>query len=491
MHSKVLFLIPPLIPIFRDDLDIRGGRDSYRARYPHIGLAYMAAVLRERDITYKVVDMNLGYSFDQVLGDIRYTSPDFVCITVYSAGYRIVYSLVDSLKARYRGMIVLGGPHISIVNRQALEMTQADFAVVGEGEYALLELLHHSELGTINGLIWRQDSRIIVSETREYLRDLDSLPYPAFEDFELDKYLCFTDRRLPIITSRGCPFRCIYCCTPLSMGCRFRARSPENVVDELQYWYEKGWTAFDINDDVFTFDKERAKRICELILKHGLRIKFNLAVGIRANSVDEELLQILKEAGCRFISYGCETGNDRVLKAIKKGIRTRDVVNAVNLTRKIGINHKVNFIIGHPMEQYDDALDSIKLAKRLKCNFVGFNNLIPYPGTEAYALIESNPHARFLYPPGVYLNDLTHKKLMPVFETDKFPAQDMEKALRMGFDLEERSLASFRFGRCKGYFVFLLGRNKCISKTVHWLFDLLMSTRVGSSMYKLFVKSPW
>jgi len=491
MHRDVLFLVPPLVPIFRDDPDIHGGRDSYRARYPHIGLAYMAAVLRDRGISYKVVDMNLGYSFNQVLDEIKYGSPDFVCITVYSAGYKIVYSLVNSLKAYYRGIIVLGGPHIAVVSRQALEMTQSDFAVVGEGEYALVELLQHSELGTIKGLIWRQDSEIIKNEGREYLKDLDSLPYPAFEDFELDKYLCFTDRRLPIITSRGCPFRCIYCCTPLSLGHRFRARSPENVVDEMQYWYEKGWTTFDINDDVFTFDKVRSKRICELILKRGVQIRFNLAVGIRVNSVDEELLRILKEAGCRFISYGCEAGNDHILKAIKKGIRTKDVENAVRLTRKVGINHKVNFIIGHPVERYNDALDSIELAKRLNCNFVGFNNLIPYPGTEAYTLIKSNPDARFLYPPEVYLNELTHKKLMPVFETDKFPAKDREKALRMGFDLEERTLASFRFGRCKGYFAYLLGRNKHISKIAHRLFDLLMSTRIGSSVYRLVVKSPW
>ena len=143
------------------------------------------------------------------------------------------------------------------------------------------------------------------------------------------------------------------------------------------------------------------------------------------------------------------------------------------------------------MERYDDALDSIKLAKRLKCNFVGFNNLIPYLGTEAYTLIKSNSGARFLYPPEVYLNDLTHKKLMPVFETDKFSAKDMEKVLRIGFDLEERTLSSFRFGRRKGYLAYLLGRNKRISKIAHHLFDLLISTRVGSSVYKLAVKSPW
>jgi radical SAM superfamily enzyme YgiQ (UPF0313 family) len=491
MHQNVLFLVPPLIPILRDDLDIRGGRDSYRARYPHLGLAYMCAVLRTSDITYKVLDMNLGYSLDQVLDEIKSCSPDFICITVYSAGYKIVYSLVNSLKTRYGGIIVLGGPHISIIGGQALEMTTADFAIAGEGEYALADLVHNLEPQTVKGLIWRRDSQIIENEKRELLNDLDSLPYPAFEDFEIDKYLCFLDKRLPIITSRGCPFRCIYCCTPLSMGHGFRARSPENVVDEICYWYEKGWNVFDINDDVFTFKRERARRVCELLLERKLKITFNLAVGIRANSVDEELLRVLKEAGCRFISYGCEAGSDRILQAIKKGIKTKDVENAVKLTRKVGINHKVNFIIGHPMEGYSDALESAKLAKRLKCNFVGFNNLIPYPGTEAYSLIDSNPHARFLYPPDVYLNDLTHKKLMPVFETDKFTVEQMRKVLMKGFDLEEKTLACFRFGLCKGYFVYLLERNKYIWKQSRRLFDCIISTKIGSTIYRFLVKSPW
>ena len=491
MKYEVLFLVPPLLPIFENDTGIRGGRDSYRARYPHTGFAYMAAVLREKQITYKVVDMNLGYSFGQVLELLKHDSPEFICITVYSAGYKTVYSLTDSLKSQYRGKIVIGGPHISVVSRQALEMTEADFAVVGEGEYALLELVQHLHPEGIRGLIWRQDSQVIVNERRPFLRDLNALPFPAFEDFELDTYLCSTDRRLPIITSRGCPYQCTFCCTRLSMGSRFRARSPENVVSEIQYWYDKGWNTFDINDDVFTLDRQRARRICELLLERDLQIRFYLSVGIRANSVDEELLRIMKAAGCRFISYGCEAGNDRILKSIKKGIRTEDVVNAVNMTRKVGINHKVNFIIGHPTERYEDAVDSIRLARSLRSNFVGFNNLIPYPGTEVYTLIDANQNARFLYPPEVYLNDLTHKKLMPVFETNEFPADKRKKVLRQGFDLEERRLASFRFGKYKGYFAYLMGRNKHISKVSRWLFDLVMATTIGSKLYGLIVRSPW
>ncbi|MCK4732306.1 MAG: hypothetical protein KAT65_07595 [Methanophagales archaeon] len=169
----------------------------------------------------------------------------------------------------------------------------------------------------------------------------------------------------------------------------------------------------------------------------------------------------------------------------------KDVINANDITRKVGINHNFNFIIGHPTETYKDAMDSIRLAKSLKCSFVAFNNHIPYPGTGAYASIENNEKARFLYSYKVYLNDLTHKRLLPVFERDYFNAEERKKALIKGFNLEEKTLACFRFGKYKGLFVYFLTRNKYVSKMSHWLFGVIVSTEVGSAFYNLIVKPPW
>jgi anaerobic magnesium-protoporphyrin IX monomethyl ester cyclase len=489
--QTVLFLIPPLKSILGNPHVRKDGRDSYRARYPAIGIGYIIALLKQARVTCKVLDMNIGYSSDDVLAFVKSNKPDFVGIMIFSAGYQMAYSLIDYLRPHYEGKVVVGGPHVSVVTKQILEETTADFAIVGEGEHALLELVQNSELKAIKGLIWRQESKIIVNETRPYLEDIDSLPFPAFEDFELEKYFCYVDRRVPIITSRGCPYQCNYCCTRLSMGKKWRARSPENVVDEIQYWYEKGWSIFDINDDVFTLDKDRAEKICNLILERKLNIILNLYVGIRVDNIDEHLLRVLKKSGCRFISYGCEAGNNRILKDIKKGIKVEDVINAVEITREVGINCKVNFIVGHPSERYEDFMDSIKLAQDLRCSFIGFNNLIPYPGTEAYSDIESDPNARFLYSPEVYLNELTHKRLTPVFETNRFTSQERAIALKRAFDVEERTLARFRFGKLKGTFVYVLGRNKHVSAVSRWLFDLAISTRLGSATYRLVVKPPW
>jgi len=343
----------------------------------------------------------------------------------------------------------------------------------------------------ISALIWRQGSKIIMNDKRTYINDLDSLPFPAFEDFELEKYLCYADKRLPIITSRGCPYKCNYCCTPLSMGKKFRKRGPENVVDEIEYWYKKGWTIFDFNDDVFSLDKKRAKDICDLIVKRGIDIKFNLYVGLRVNNVDRDLLQSLKASGCRFISYGCESGSERIIKVIRKGIRVSDVISAVNATKEVGIKCKVNFIIGHSTETYQDALESIKLANNLKSDFVGFNNMVPYPGTPAYEWIKNNKNARFLCSPEAYLNELTHKRPIITFETDEFKVDAREKLLKKGLNLEKRTLACFRFGKYKGYFVYLLTKNRWISKITDYLFRVFTSTRIGCRVYRGIVKQPW
>lgn len=456
----------------------------------------MAAMLKQNKIDYHILDMNLGYSSEQILEFVEGHRPHLICITVFSAGYKKVYSLIEFIRSYHQGLIVIGGPHISITTEQSLKATPADFAVVGEGEHTLSELIDelnnsNPEFQKINGLIWRRGGyKIIMNEKRDYINNLDALPFPAFEDFELEKYLCYVDKRLPIITSRGCPYRCNYCCTPLCMGKKFRVRSPENVVDEIEHWHKRGWSIFDFNDDVFTLDKKRARNICDLITERGLDIKFNLYVGIRAD-IDEDLLQSLKTSGCRFISYGCESGSDRILKTIKKGLRARDVMNSVNITRKVGVNCKVNFIIGHSTETYEDAMQSIKLAKNLKSNFVGFNNMVPYPGTQAYQWIQDNETARFLYSPEVYLNELTHKRLIITFETDEFTAKEREKLLKIGLDLEKKTLACFRFGKYKGYFVYLLTRNEWISLISTRVFKLFVSTNIGSAIYKLIVKPPW
>jgi len=486
---KTLFIIPPLRTVF-------GEEGAGVPEHPHVGVAYLVAMSKQNNIRCKIIDMCLGYTYLQVLEFIKQYKPNLICITCFSSGHDKVYTLIEKIRnARFSSNlpIVMGGPHSSAIRSKILEETRADFAVVGEGEHAIIELIKELRgsnpcFENIKGLIWNQNSQIIENKERPYIQELDKLPFPAYDDFEIERYICHDDRRLPIVTSRGCPYQCNYCSVRLSMGNCFRARSPENVVDEIEYWYKKGWNKFDFNDDAFTLDMGRAARICELIKERKLGIRFYLYNGIRANKVDEDLLKLMKEAGCRFLAYGCESGNNTVLRAIKKGLRVEDVINAVNMTKEVDIKHAVNFIIGHPTETYEKAMESIKLAKELKCNFVNFYNLIPYPNTDLFKWIEKSGNARFLYPVEVYLNKLSYRNISPVFETNEFSAEDRIRALKQGFDLYERTVMQFRFGKHAGYLAYLLARKR-------WIFEksrrILMHTKTGSKMYRWITKKSY
>jgi len=158
------------------------------------------------------------------------------------------------------------------------------------------------------------------------------------------------------------------------------------------------------------------------------------------------------------------------------------------MTNEVDIKQAVNFIIGHPTETYEKAMESIKLAKELKCNIVNFYNLIPYPNTDLFKWIEKSENARFLYPVEVYLNKLSYRNIFPVFETNEFPAEDRIRALKQGFDLYERTVMQFRFGKNAGYLAYLLARNR-------WIFEksrrILMHTKTGSKMYRWITKQSY
>lgn len=436
----------------------RSDEHSSRAAYPHVGIAYLTAVLKRHGVEVKIADMRLDD--ESYLADtLRNFSPDLVGITTYSQFYQNAYKIIEIVKALGDYPVVIGGPHVSAILGKVLEETKADFAVKREGEYTCLELLEAIEKGNkslnrIEGLIWRDGEKIVENPDRPFIQNLDLLPFPAYEDFELKRYLWHDLKRLPLLTSRGCPYSCIYCSIKLSHGRKFRARSPENVVDEMEYWHERGWTTFSINDDCFTFDKGRAKRICDLIVERNLKIRYTLYNGIRADRVDEELLRKMKQSGCVLVQYGLESGNDQVLKTIKKGLTVGQVVEAVKMTNEIGIDNVVNFIIGHPSETYEKAMESIRLAKELPSSYVCVYNLVPYPGTELFEWIERN--ATFNYPPEEYLRKISYGEKKPIFETEDFSTEERKKVLEKGFSLYRRRLLRFRFGRIKGFILYLL-----------------------------------
>lgn len=453
---KILFIVPQLKSMYGDS--------GIKSCHPHVGIAYLSSWLKMNKIEVELFDDGIELSNEKLIEKIKNSDADLIGITMFSYCYQIGYDLINLIKKTTKTPLVVGGAHISATKKQILEETEADFAIKHEGEKTLLELIQYTSTGrndfeNIDGLIWRNNYKeIIENKDRKLLssKELDELPLPDYESFVLEKYLCYETKTLPIITSRGCPYGCNYCSVKLSMGRSFRYRSAINVYKELKHWHDRGWVNFDINDDCFTFDMKRAGEICDLIIINNLKIKFSLYNGIRVDRVDQRLLSKLKEAGCVFLTFGCESGNENILKQIKKGITLSQVRQASVWAHSLGIKHSVNFIIGHTKETYKMAMDSLRFAKSLPCEFVNFYNLVPYPNTEAYKWAEE--HGKFLVDKNNYLKYISYRENTPIFETSEFTKEERMKITKEGFDLYEMKILQFRLGKVIGTISYYLTR---------------------------------
>ena len=216
------------------------------------------------------------------------------------------------------------------------------------------------------------------------------------------------------------------------MGRRYRSRSPENVVAELEYWKEKGWNSFMFYDDIFTFDMNRAEKICDLIIQKKLRISFKTST--RADRVNELLLTKMRDAGCVELSFGVESGHPDVLRGLKKGETVEDIVKGIQLTRKAGIPKiSATFVIGGPGETWETFMASYNLAKSLPIDSACFFNLVPYPGAELFSWVEDN--TKFVIDKEIFLDKVSYWQREPIFETDEFSRAERIKAYDMAFEL--------------------------------------------------------
>ncbi len=414
-YSRTLLVFPPY----------EGG--WYGALRPPLGIGYLAQALADAGHEYDVLDMSLGYRFDDLARRVREFQPGLIGVSMMTLMYRSHYDLVAKLRAEFPDVaIAAGGPHVSTLREQVLHDAPAiDFGFVLEGERTLLQLVEGAAPGDIPGLVWRDNGEVRFNGAPSPILDLDAVAFPRFEKFERGRYV--TDE-IDVLTSRGCPHRCIYCPVKTAIGRRFRPRSPESVVDEIEYWRTQGVRGMGIADDNFTLDRDRTHAICEEILRRGLNdITFRCGNGIRADKVDRELLAKMREAGFQFISFGVEAGNNKVLETIKKGETIEQVRQAVADACELGFEVTLFFIVGSPGETRGDVQDSIDLAKAFPVFDAKFYNLIPFPATELFDYCQQ--HGLLLKPPEDYLNDANHWENEPVFQTPELSLAERREAL--------------------------------------------------------------
>jgi radical SAM superfamily enzyme YgiQ (UPF0313 family) len=351
-----------------------------------LGLLYLGARLEQGGHDVFLEDLQLSRSplrrLQQTLNKFQ---PDLAGVTSFSLNLPIAARILQKIKSLFPGVItVWGGSHVSFDDMNILQQYPAvDVVVRGEGEETLLEVADRATRGKdfhgLLGISWRgKDGRLYQNPPRPFREDLDKLPRPAWHLLKLSQYRAFGDGA-SIMTSRGCPHRCVFCVGRKMIGARGRFRNPEAVVDEMEALVRLGFRRIRIEDDLFTFRSERALAICEEIDRRGLSIRWRAYS--RVDTIDAELLRWMKRTGCERLLYGAESGSAEILKRIRKGITPDQTRRAVEMTREAGIGVLASFVLGLPGETPQTLQQTLDFAESLRVPYT-LNLLTPYVGTE-------------------------------------------------------------------------------------------------------------
>jgi len=388
---KVLLVNPPQLNMITNN--IPAIVDEERGYNPPLGILYVAAYARENtrhDIS--VIDAVVEeLDYPALKERIAAEKPDVVGVTATTFTLVDAVLTVKAVKEISDGIkVVMGGPHPYIYPEESINLPGVDFLVLGEGEEvfaALLGRLGDKEaLRKIPGLVFRDEGRIINTGCPPLIDDLDGLPFPARDLTPYRDYYSLIARTQPVttmITSRGCPFRCLFCDRP-HLGKRFRHRSARNVVDEMEQCVGMGIKEFLIYDDTFTVNRKRVFDICAEIKARGLEIGWD--VRARVDTVTPDMLRAMKDAGCDRIHYGVEAGSPEVIETLRKDITIEQVRRVFRETRDIGISTLAYFMIGSPGETRAQMDESLRLAEELNPDYLHLSIATPFPETDLYRM---------------------------------------------------------------------------------------------------------
>lgn len=389
----VLLIVPPY-----------SGEDRYGKRLSKLGpvaeplgLAYIAAVLEQAGHHVELVDaIALNLSADAVarkLEDHRYK---LVGVTMLTPMYGRAVEVIRAIhRADPEVKIMVGGAHPTIMPLETLqEISEIDIVVTSEGEATMVELVSALEggrpLAEIEGIAYREGEQPVLNPPRPYIKDLDSIPLPARHLLPMKRYNLTASRhkRLPsytIIVARGCPFNCAFCSH--QFGRTHRHHSPTRVIEEMVLLIGAyGAKEINLEADTLTLNRKFLVSLCEEIIRAGLNERVEWTCESRVDTVDKELLRLMKEAGCWQISYGVETGSQRLLDLIQKGTTLEQVEQAFRWTKELGINIRGFFMLGLPTETREESFQTIEFARKLDPDWAQFTVTVPFPGTELFEI---------------------------------------------------------------------------------------------------------
>jgi radical SAM superfamily enzyme YgiQ (UPF0313 family) len=367
-----------------------------------IGITLLGAVAENLGHKVRVLDVGLerdpSAALKQELSSLRYDVAGLSCMSVEFLGG--VQTAEEIRKLSPRTHVIFGGQHPTIMPEQVMKVDCIDSICIGEGEDIWTEFLERLSSGAgldgVAGLWFRRDREVIRNLPRNEYVDVDAVPMPAYHLLDIERYFDIdfvrfptVDRRaIQIFTSRGCPYRCIYCHD--LFGKRFRGRSPELVWQEIRHLYDTyGIREFMVEDDIFNMDLDRAKRICDLVIDSGIRIGFQFGNGVRLERFDEELMRKLAQAGTHHMAIAVESANDRIQKLIKKHLKLERFNEVLLWAKKYRIETLGFFMLGFPGETVKEINQTIRFACDSYFDEALFSIAAPYAGTELNDLVRA------------------------------------------------------------------------------------------------------
>ncbi len=364
--------------------------DQIGLRFPPLGLAYIAAMLREKKgYEVSILDLNVQENIWEEISK----GWDIIGLSGDTSRYPIAMKIAKKIKQYYKSpIIIMGGPHVSFFVKETLDTKVVDYIVRGEGEIITLNLIdairNKKDLHSIDGIAFREDDNIVETKPFPIIRDVDSIPLPARDLLPMERYRTLQFEGKPIttvLTSRGCPFNCYFCSSSQFFGLKWRTRSIKSIVDEIELLVNKyNYYRFAFIDDNFTLNPKRVIQISKEILDRGLDIKWWAFSRVDEILKSEEMVKWMARSGCKMLFLGIESVSEEILKEYNKRISAEDSVKAIELLRKYGIRIWGSFIIGALEETRKMILNTIKFAKILDPDIAQFSILTPFPGTRLY-----------------------------------------------------------------------------------------------------------
>jgi len=364
--------------------------DNSIFRFPPLGLGYIVAYLKNHGVSAQLVDCTFAEE-EEALERIRRSQPRIIGVQVMFSMKKKTLEFAGLLRNDC-DLLVAGGPLPTSDPEEFL--SSFDAVAMGEGEQTMLELVHAVQegegLANVPGIAFKEKGEVRFAPARPFIEDLDKVPFPSREMFDNQAYKrhymkSFGYTTTSVMTSRGCPFQCDFCSRPV-FGNRFRARTAGNVAEEVEQvrrmGYERVWFA----DDCFTLDRKRLLSICDELVRRHIRIGWECLS--RVDTVDSEVAEKMKEAGCVRVFFGIESGNDSILKIMRKQATVKQAKDAINIFRKVGVQTGAFFILGYPGEDDRTVLDTVDFASSLPLDYLSFTFPYPIPGTPLFERVK-------------------------------------------------------------------------------------------------------